>query len=84
MIFNTEFIFPIAREIKLKGLVFFDAGRSFDEDEDISFSELRTTTGFGVRWVSPFGPIRLEWGYNLSPEFDESNSKIEFSMGTVF
>jgi outer membrane protein insertion porin family len=84
MIFNTEFIFPLAKEIKLKGLVFFDAGRSFDEDEDISFSELRTTTGFGVRWISPFGPIRLEWGYNLSPEFDESNSKIEFSMGTLF
>ncbi len=84
MIFNAEFIFPIEKEIKLKGIAFFDAGRAFDDDETLSFGDLRTTTGLGVRWMSPFGPIRLEWGYNISPEFDESSSKIEFSMGSLF
>jgi len=84
MIFNAEFIFPIEKEIKLKGVVFFDAGRAFNDDETLSFGDMRTTTGLGVRWMSPFGPIRLEWGYNISPEFDESSSKIEFSMGSMF
>ena len=84
MIFNAEFIFPIEKEIKVKGVIFFDAGRAFDEDEDLSFDELRTTAGAGLRWLSPFGPIRLEWGYNIDQKFDESSSKIEFSMGSLF
>lgn len=84
LIFNAEYIFPIAEDIKLKGLVFFDAGRSFDNDEDLSITELRPTAGIGFRWISPFGPIRLEWGYNLDRKEDESDSKIEFSMGMLF
>lgn len=84
LIFNTEFIFPIEKEIKLKGVVFFDAGRAFDDNEDISFADLRLTSGAGFRWMSPFGPIRLEWGYNLDRQFDEGSSKIEFSMGSLF
>ena len=84
LIFNTEFIFPIEKEIRLKGVVFFDAGRAFDDSEDISFAALRTTAGAGFRWMSPFGPIRLEWGYNLDRQFDEGSSKIEFSMGSLF
>lgn len=84
LIFNTEFIFPIEKEIRLKGVIFFDAGRAFDDDEPISFGDLRPTAGAGFRWMSPFGPIRLEWGYNLDRQFDEGSNKIEFSMGSLF
>jgi outer membrane protein insertion porin family len=84
LIFNTEYIFPIEKNIRLKGVVFFDAGRAFDTNENLSISRLRTTAGFGVRWMSPFGPIRLEWGFNLSPKADESESKVEFAMGGFF
>ena len=81
---NVELIFPLIDDIKLKGLVFYDYGGSFDEDQEFSASFLRKTTGFGVRWMSPFGPIRLEWGFNLDPKDDETDNKIEFSMGGVF
>jgi len=84
LIFNFEYIFPMVSEIRLKGLVFFDAGRAFDDDESLSITELRPTAGFGFRWVSPFGPIRLEWGYNIDRQEDEGSSKIEFSVGTIF
>jgi outer membrane protein insertion porin family len=84
IIFNTELIFPIEENINLKGVLFFDAGRSFDKTEYVSVGKLRPTTGFGLRWLSPFGPIRLEWGFNLSQKSDESASKIEFSMGGIF
>lgn len=84
LIFNTEFIFPIEKEIRLKGVIFFDAGRAFDDDEPISFADLRPTAGAGFRWMSPFGPIRLEWGYNLDRQYDEGSNKIEFSMGSLF
>ncbi|GAB4543710.1 MAG: outer membrane protein assembly factor BamA [Thermodesulfovibrionia bacterium] len=84
LIFNAEYIFPLIEDLRLKGLVFFDAGRAFDDREDISITDLRPTAGVGFRWVSPFGPIRLEWGYNLDRQRDESDSKIEFSLGTIF
>ena len=84
IIFNTELIFPIEENMNLKGVLFFDAGRSFDKTEYVSVGKLRPTTGFGLRWLSPFGPIRLEWGFNLSQKSDENSNKIEFTMGGLF
>jgi outer membrane protein insertion porin family len=82
LIFNVEYIFPIEKNIRLKGLIFFDAGHSFDEFDDIT--SLRPTAGFGFRWISPFGPIRLEWGFNLSQKEDEKSNRLEFALGGVF
>jgi outer membrane protein insertion porin family len=42
----------------------------------------RSAAGFGVRWFSPFGPIRLEIGFNLSPKKNEKSSVFEFAMGS--
>jgi len=81
-ILNTEFIFPIYKEIGLKGVVFFDAGKGFDSWGDIG--EIRTSVGFGVRWLSPMGPLRLEWGYNLNKKKDEKSSVMEFTVGQFF
>ncbi len=82
LIFNFEYIFPLSAEMKLKGLTFFDAGNAYDNFKDIG--KLRYTSGLGVRWISPFGPIRLEWGYNLAPKPGESSSKFEFAFGSFF
>ncbi len=84
IILNTELIFPLIEDIKLKGVVFVDYGAAFDEDDDFGLSDMRHTTGFGFRWNSPFGPLRLEWGFNPDPKLDESDNKIEFSMGGAF
>jgi outer membrane protein insertion porin family len=82
LIINTEFIFPISPEMKLKGLIFFDAGNSYEGFEE--FGTLRYTSGLGIRWISPFGPIRLEWGYNLDQRPGESSNKFEFAFGSFF
>ena len=84
LIFNVEYLFPLVKEAKVKGLLFFDAGRGFDDSEEIRFSRLRTSIGTGLRWISPIGPLRFEWGYNLHQEDGESPSKFEFSIGTLF
>ncbi len=84
LIFNVEYIFPIAKEIKLKGVVFVDYGAAFDDQDNINLDDMRYTTGFGIRWLSPFGPLRLEWGFNPDPKIDEDDNKIEFSMGGLF
>ena len=82
LIINTEFIFPISPEMKLKGLIFFDAGNSYEGFEE--FGTLRYTSGLGIRWISPFGPIRLEWGYNIDKHDGESSNKFEFAFGSFF
>jgi outer membrane protein insertion porin family len=82
LIFNTEYIFPIFPEAKFKGLVFFDAGNSADSFSKLT--KLRYTSGLGFRWISPVGPVRIEWGFNLQKKPDESSSKFEFGFGTFF
>lgn len=81
--FNLEFLFPISEQYKLKGLFFVDGGNAWRENEDY-FSDLRYSAGYGIRWTSPLGPLRFEWGYNLDPRGEESDSVFEFSIGSFF
>lgn len=84
LIFNVEYLFPLIKDAGLRGVVFFDAGNAFGDDERYEVSKLRTGAGYGVRWYSPIGPLRLEWGYNLDPKPGEKRSRWEFSIGTFF
>lgn len=81
---NLELLFPLIEKLGVRGVMFFDAGNAFDDDEDFRISDFRTGAGGGIRWNSPMGPLRIEWGYNLDPEPGESKSKWQFSMGGFF
>ena len=81
--FNFEFIFPLLKDIKMKGVVFFDTGNSWSDDQEY-FSDMRYSVGTGIRWMSPMGPLRIEWGYNLDPKDGESRSEVDFSIGRMF
>jgi len=72
----------ILAEMRLKGLVFFDAGGAYEDFK--KFGQLRYTSGAGIRWISPMGPIRIEWGYNLNQKPGESSNKFEFAFGSFF
>jgi outer membrane protein insertion porin family len=45
---------------------------------------LRTSYGFGVRWFSPLGPLRFEWGFPINPLPFEETSRFEFTIGNFF
>ncbi|MBW1917735.1 MAG: outer membrane protein assembly factor BamA [Deltaproteobacteria bacterium] len=81
--FNTEYRFPLYKKLGLIGLVFFDAGNVYANNVEY-FSSMRTSVGTGIRWYSPMGPLRVEWGYNIRPKPWESHSNWEFSVGGVF
>jgi outer membrane protein insertion porin family len=81
---NLEYIFPLFKDAGLKGLVFLDAGDSIDRDFPGDFDRVRYSAGFGFRWLSPLGPLRLEWGKNLDPVGDEKRSSWDFSIGGTF
>jgi outer membrane protein insertion porin family len=82
-VFNFELTFPLIKDMKMKGLVFFDTGNAWDTDETM-FSEMRYSVGAGVSWNSPMGPLRFAWGYNLSPKEWEEPSAFDFSVGKMF
>ena len=84
LIMNLEFIFPIVPQMKLRGLVFFDAGNAFSEDESIRFQALRLSVGAGIRWFSPMGPLTFVLGFPLDREEDEDSSAVQFSIGTAY
>jgi outer membrane protein insertion porin family len=47
-------------------------------------AELRTSWGFGLRWFSPLGPLRFEWGFPFSPLPYEESHRFEFTIGNFF
>ncbi len=79
---NAEYRFPLYKKLGLSGTVFFDAGNVYGTNMVGPF--FRPTAGFGVRWFSPMGPLRVEWGYNLTKKPYERSSAWEFTMGGTF
>jgi outer membrane protein insertion porin family len=45
---------------------------------------LRTSWGFGLRWFSPLGPLRFEWGFPFAPLPFEPSHRFEFTIGNFF
>jgi len=80
--FNQELRFPLYKKLGLTGTIFFDAGNVYGPNQVGPF--LRTSVGAGFRWFSPMGPLRVEWGYNLSKHPWERSSAWEFTMGGSF
>lgn len=80
---NFEYLFPLNKDMGLVGLVFFDAGNTWDEGESFG-SDLYKSVGAGVRWYSPLGPLRLEYGYGLDRLDGKKHSGVEFSIGQIF
>jgi len=81
--FNLEFLFPIIKKSGLRGVIFYDTGNVYDNGEKLELSNLRESIGYGFRWYSPIGPIRLEYGYILDSE-RKGEGGWEFSMGMAF
>ena len=81
---NMEYTFPLLKDAGLKGVVFFDTGNSANTLGK-TFNFL-SSYGAGVRWFSPIGPLRLEYGIPLNPrkDIDKSSGRLEFSIGSIF
>lgn len=81
---NLELQFPLIEKIAMLGVIFYDTGNAFDDGESFDVSSFRSDAGVGIRWNSPLGPLRIEYGHKLDPDDDESSGKWQFSMGAMF
>jgi outer membrane protein insertion porin family len=67
------------------GLVpFFDFGNVWAGARDFSASDIRFTTGLGLRYATPVGPLRVDYGYKLNKDKGDRSSEIHFSVGHAF
>lgn len=81
---NAELLFPLVEKYGMRGVVFMDAGNAFRNMGEFDVTQFRTDAGGGVRWNSPFGPLRVEIGYNLDRKTGEDAYKFQFSAGAFF
>ncbi len=77
--FNAEILFPLIKDAGMKGVLFFDTGNAWESGYHLG--DMRETAGIGVRWYSPIGPLRLEWGHVLDKKEGEASSRWEFTIG---
>lgn len=78
---NLEMIFPLVNSAGFKGVIFYDFGQAYDDNRPIAIDELRQAWGYGIRWASPMGPIRVEFGYPIDRQPGESAMQTMFSFG---
>lgn len=111
---SFELEFPIFKALKISGVLFFDYGNVFSQEDNFFFIGgrsanaarikpadplrlyqwlgLYSSVGFGVRWLSPIGYLRFEWGFPLNPRptgtpgLSERDSPVgfEFNIGPSF
>lgn len=82
---NIELKHPLFKDAGIWGVAFFDTGNVYNNDQDLDLGNMRESVGYGFRWYSPIGPIRLEYGFILDPkEGRGQGGRWEFSMGGVF
>ena len=79
---NIEYIHPIAGA--LKGVVFVDAGGLSPNWEDFGMDEIDVALGLGIRFDLPIGPVRLEYGHNMTQDLGEPSGSWHFAIGTAF
>ena len=87
LIFNAELRATVTRVIEVVG--FLDAGNVYDRVSTMSLARIRGGAGFGVRYRSPVGPIRVDLGFKLDrQEFDngelERPRALHISIGQAF
>lgn len=84
---NAEVIAPFPgagndRTLRLYGFV--DAGNVFGEKEQYRLNDLRVSTGIGISWISPVGPLRIAIATPLRKKPNDRIERLQFQIGTSF
>jgi len=84
---NAEIYFPVpgmkdSKQLRLS--TFFDVGSVYGEDQTIELGDLRYSTGIGVSWYSPFGPLKVVLAKALNAEDTDKTEVLQFQFGSQF
>jgi outer membrane protein insertion porin family len=79
---NVEYIIPLP--FNFRAAAFFDIGNVYGFGTKFDPTNTREAVGAGLRWNSPFGPIRVDYGVNLDRRRGEDFGALHFSVGSPF
>ena len=79
---NVEVIRNLAGSLKAVG--FIDAGSLSRNYDEFGTSAVDVAAGLGLRLDLPIGPVRLEYGYNLTRDIGEPVGTLHFAIGMAF
>jgi outer membrane protein assembly complex protein YaeT len=86
LILNGELRLPVWRDIG--AALFMDGGNVFRRVTQFEAAELRGSVGFGLRYASPIGPLRVDLGFKLDRRTIagrlEPRTALHFSIGQAF
>jgi outer membrane protein insertion porin family len=68
----------------LRWFAFADGGQVFQEHEKIRPQEFRYSTGLGISWISPVGPLKISYAKPLNEKVGDRLERFQFQMGTGF
>ena len=77
LVFNAEYRLPLAKNFQ--AVLFTDWGQAWDYEESINLADLKFGKGIGIRFDTPIGPIRLDYGID-----EEGTGQTYFSVGHTF
>ncbi len=84
-ILNSEARFPIPLKKGLGGVIFYDGGNVYDRiNVRRLFNDYSNTVGFGIRYQTPVGPVRVDIGRNLNPVTGLKSTQIFVTLGQSF
>lgn len=69
---------------KFSAITFIDMGNVWKNAEQLQQFNLRRTAGIGLRFNSPLGILRIDYGFKLDRRRDESKGELYFSVGQAF
>jgi outer membrane protein insertion porin family len=84
---TAEYQFPMpgaSKEQALRLAWFLDGGQVWGQGQPIDLGELRYSWGLGLSWASPFGPLRLSYGFPINAKPEDNIQRLQFTFGTVF
>ena len=86
---NASIIFPLVKSAGLDGEIFYDFGNVLGQPdggtgENWDFSNYKKSTGVGIMWASPLGPIRLAYAVIIDEQPGDQSSSFDFTMGGNF
>jgi len=77
LVFNAEYRLPLAKNFQ--AVLFTDWGQAWNYEESINLADLKFGKGMGIRFDTPIGPIRLDYGID-----EEGEGQTYFSIGHTF
>jgi outer membrane protein assembly factor BamA len=82
LVMNVELRIPVWKDFG--AVLFTDGGNVFARVTEFDLTELRGSVGFGIRYRSPIGPIRVDLGFKVDRRPSEDRTALHFSIGQAF